>query len=395
MPELETRNPKLETPAAQTAAERAARGGDVASQALNEALRVSFRLLKVAMLLVALLFLASGVFTVKQHERAFILRFGRVVYHTDPATGKPTPILGPGLHFAWPFLVDEVVRFPQERELDLLVSSFWYQEPPPGQRMAAPPSLAPAEGGYNLTGDANILHSRWIVRYSVADPVKFCERLGDPAELASDEPSTAIRKLLTHLTESAVIRTMARYEVDDAYRGRRSDLRDDVEKALVAQLQSPETDFGIKINRVMLEVITPPLQARKAFDEVTMANEESRKLIETALGYKSKRETEAVGQAARIRADAQAYATQLVAEAEADASYMSELRKQYPTDRKMLSHFLRQRLIETLGEVFAAADEIYVYKPNAKSEFRLYLVRDPEAVREMIRRRSLEHPAHP
>ena len=395
MSEPEKRHPAHETHSAQTPAERSARSGDVASQALNEALRLSFRLLKVAMLLVGLLFLASGIFTVKQHERAFILRFGRTVLHTDPATGRPTPILGPGLHFAWPFLVDEVVRFPVQRELDLLVSSFWYLEPPPGEKMTAPPSLAPGVGGYNLTGDVNILHSRWIVRYTVADPVQFCERLGDPAELAADQPSTTISKLLTHLTESAVIRTMARYEVDDAYRGRRSELQADVMKALVAQLQSPGTNFGIEINRVVLEVITPPLQARKAFDEVTMAGEESRKLIETALGYKSKRETEAIGQAARIRADARAYATQLVAEAEADASYMSELRKQYPTDRRMLSHFLRQRLIETLGEVFAAADEIYVYKPNEKSEFRLYLARDPDAVREMIRQRSLEHPAHP
>ncbi|MBM4042130.1 MAG: hypothetical protein FJ290_26840, partial [Planctomycetes bacterium] len=197
MPEIGNRKSEIGNPQAQTVAERAARSGDVASQALNEALRVSFRLLKVAMLLVALLFLASGIFTVKQHEQAFILRFGHVVYHTDPATGKPTPILGPGLHFAWPFLVDEVVRFPRERELDLLVSSFWYKEPPPGQKMVAPPSLDPAESGYNLTGDANILHSRWIVRYNVADPVKFCERLGDPAELASDEPSSTIRRLLT------------------------------------------------------------------------------------------------------------------------------------------------------------------------------------------------------
>ena len=379
-----------EPPRTQTTSERAALSGDVASQALNEALRVSFRLLKVAMLLVALLFLGSGIFTVKQHERAFILRFGQVVQHTDPVTGRPTPIVGPGLHFAWPFLIDEVVRFPVQRELDLLVSSFWYLEPPPGEKMTAPPSLAPGLGGYNLTGDVNILHSRWIVRYTVADPVKFCERLGGPAELASDEPSSTIRMLLTHLTESAVIRTMARYQVDDAYRGRRSELQRDVKKALIAQLQSPETHFGIEISNVILEVITPPLQARKAFDDVTMAGEESRKLVETAWGYKSKTETEAGGQAERIRSEARAYATQLVAEAQADASYMSELFKQYPTDRRMLSHFLRQRLIETLEEVFQAAEEIYVYDPSAKSEFRLYLARDPDAVREIIQRRSRE-----
>lgn len=371
----------------QTAGERAALSGDVGSQALNEALRVSFRLLKLAMLLVALLFLGSGIFTVKQHERAFILRFGKVVTHTDPATGEETAILGPGLHFAWPFLIDEVVRFPVQRELDLPVASFWYVEPS-GPSKQPPATLAPDQGGYNLTGDANILHSRWIVNYTVKDPVKFCEHLSDPAELASTEASATIRRLLTHLVESAVIRTLARYEVDDAYRGRRSQLQSDVKKALLAQIASAGTDFGIQINNVILEVITPPLQTKKVFDDVTMAGEESLKAQKAALGYAAKKVTEARGEADRILSEAKAYKTQVVSEAQADANYMSDLLKQYPGDRRALSHFLRQRLIEVLEEVLARAEEVYVL--NTTGEVRLWFARDPEAVRQIIKWRSEE-----
>ncbi len=375
------------TPKMQTPSERAARGGDVASQALNEALRVSFRLLKLAMVLVLALFLGSGIFTVKQHERAFILRFGRVVTHTDPATGKPTPILGPGLHFAWPFLIDEVVRFPVQRELSLPVTSFWYVEPPPvpGAPKTPPATIAPDQGGYNLTGDVNILHSRWIVTYTVADPVKFCANLGDPSELAADKPSATIRMLLTHMTESAVIRTTARYEADDAYRGRRSQLQDDVRKALIANLKGLDTDFGIEVNNVILEVISPPAQTRKAFDDVTAAGEESRKQIEAARGYYAKKLTEASGQANRIVSEARAYKTQVIAEAEADASYMAELLKQYPGDRRMLSHFLNQRLTEVVADVLAEADEIYVV--SSTGEVRLFLSRDPQAVIDIIKKR--------
>ena len=371
----------------QTTSERAALSGDVASQAINDALRVSFRLLKLAMLLVALLFFGSGIFTVKQHERAFILRFGKVVTQTD-AAGQETPIVGPGLHFAWPFLVDEVVRFPLQRELDLVVTSFWYAEPPPGQGTTAPPSLAPDQGGYNLTGDANILHSRWIVNYTVRDPVKFCEHLADPAELTAGEPSGTIPRLLTHLTESAVIHTIARYEVDDAYRGKRAKLQADVKKALIAKLRAINVDFGIEINNVILEVVTPPVQTKKAFDDVTTAGEEARKAIEAARGDAVKKVTEARGEADRRKSDALAYQTQMVAEAGAEASYMNELLKQYPNDRRMLAHFLRQRLSEVLGDVLARAEEVYVV--NTKGEVRLFFSRDPDAVRQIIIWRSEE-----
>ena len=52
---------------------------DAGSQALAEALRSSFAIVKVVMVLLVLLFLASGFFTVGPQERAILLRFGRPV----------------------------------------------------------------------------------------------------------------------------------------------------------------------------------------------------------------------------------------------------------------------------------------------------------------------------
>jgi len=371
-------------PQSQTPTERAALGGDVASQALNEAFRVSFRILKLAMLLVVVLFLFSGVFTVGQHEQAFVLRFGRLVTDRE---GKA--ILGPGLHFAWPFLVDEVVRFPVMRDLGLPLDSFWYEEQPRELGRTTPPGLAPDRGGYNLTGDVNILHSRWTVTYSIADPVKFFERLGDPADLARSQDEGPARRLLRALFNSIVIRTIARYPVDDAYGGKRQMLQDEVRQAVIAELD--RLDVGIKVSNVILEIITPPVQTKKAFDDVTNAREERGKLIEAARGYREKTVREAKGEAARTIAEAMAYKTRVVSQAKADASYMADLLKQYPDDRKMLNHFLRQRLIEVLTETLADADEVYVVDPRGgQQELRIYLNRDPRAMREVMKKRAEE-----
>ena len=52
---------------------------DAGSQALAEALRSSFAIVKVVMLLMVLAFFGSGFFTVGPQEKAVILRFGRPV----------------------------------------------------------------------------------------------------------------------------------------------------------------------------------------------------------------------------------------------------------------------------------------------------------------------------
>ena len=52
---------------------------DAGSQALAEALRSSFAIVKVVMVLLVLVFLASGFFQVGPQEQAIILRFGKPV----------------------------------------------------------------------------------------------------------------------------------------------------------------------------------------------------------------------------------------------------------------------------------------------------------------------------
>src|SRR4051794_30796804 len=79
---------------------------DAGSQALAEALRSSFAVVKVVMVLLVVVFMASGFFTVGPSERAIILRFGR------PAAVGEQALLNPGLHWSLPYPIDEVVRVP-------------------------------------------------------------------------------------------------------------------------------------------------------------------------------------------------------------------------------------------------------------------------------------------
>ncbi len=109
---------------------------DAGSQALAEALRSSFAIVKFVMLLMVVVFFGSGFFTVGPQEKAVILRFGK------PVREGQKILLGAGLHWSFPYPIDEVVKIPITEIQKVSSTVGWYlttpeqelsgHEPPPG-----------------------------------------------------------------------------------------------------------------------------------------------------------------------------------------------------------------------------------------------------------------------
>src|SRR5271166_5933366 len=93
---------------------------DAGSQALAEALRSSFAIVKVAMLLMVVAFFSSGFFTVGPQEKAVILRFGRPVGEREKA------LLNSGWHWSYPYPIDEVVKIPIRNIQTVNSTVGWY-----------------------------------------------------------------------------------------------------------------------------------------------------------------------------------------------------------------------------------------------------------------------------
>src|SRR5436309_10638517 len=133
--------PKPLTPSNSGGSARSPQPDDAGSQALADALRSSFAIIRVVMVALVLLFLGSGFFTVGSQEKAVILRFGKPVGEGAQA------LLGPGAHWAFPYPIDEVVKTPVNQLQGITSTIGWYattaaneaagNEPPPG------PSLNP------------------------------------------------------------------------------------------------------------------------------------------------------------------------------------------------------------------------------------------------------------
>ena len=117
---------------------------------LSGALKVSFAVLKVIMVILVILFLFSGVTKIAEGERAIVLWFGKI-----SGVGEER-VLGPGLKLLLPYPIHEVVRIPGEKgqpgnQFVLVLSK-------PGEEMDeaaneksyAPPTLNPITDGYCL-----------------------------------------------------------------------------------------------------------------------------------------------------------------------------------------------------------------------------------------------------
>src|SRR5437867_10370805 len=121
---------------------------DAGSQALADALKRSFAIVKVIMGGLVVLFLFSGFFTVGPQQKAIILRFG-----TPVGGGK---LYGPGAHWAFPPPIDEVIKMPVGQVQSVESSIGWYattaageaakQEPPPLESLPCSRRLS-AHGG--------------------------------------------------------------------------------------------------------------------------------------------------------------------------------------------------------------------------------------------------------
>ncbi len=393
---------------------------DAAGQSLTNALRVSFAILKVIMILLVVLFAFSGIFRVQPDEEAVVLRFGLFRGEGEDR------ILRPGLRFAFPEPIEEVIRIPVQRVQTLPIDTFWYFETEQDrlrqtQRPATGP-LNPLRDGYSLTRndrqtdlegtDYNIVHSRWSITYRIRSPIAFFEsiyiRSREPGEDLLEAAAETLEPLLNSLASNAIVGTMVHYSIDDAVRSR-ADIATDVQYALQRKLDA--LGSGIVVDAVRADRIIWPRQVDNAFQASNRARQESEQARIDAASYKERLLTDVGGplaedvlrklrdsdmsdqeQEQQIRllsgqvqskiADARTYRMRVVEEAKANAEYLQALLPEY---RKRPQLVLQQLYQDAVQQVLGDADEKIVIQPGRDGktrEVRVLINRDPQVRRQ-------------
>lgn len=335
---------------------------DASSQALNEALGSSFLLVRIFGVLLLAAFVFSCVFTVSPNEVAIVLRFGKPV-----GTG-PDQILGQGLHMAFPYPVDEIVRIRSGEAKTVSASNAWYATSAEMEAMRqgpeAYPSLNPGVDGYVLTSDGNILHVRATMTYRVTDPVAYAFDFAN------------VEGVLANALNNAICRTGARFQADAAVYRDVEAFRSAVRGQMAALIEQGR--FGVTLESLTVEV-APPGYVKEAFDAVLNAAQAQSKTISDARGYFDERVRKAEGEAAAMRSAALTVSNRLVLAMAAEAQYFRDQLPAYGRDPGLLRTRLR---VEALGHILTNAPDKFFIPDTAGSqprELRLQLNREPLA----------------
>lgn len=294
---------------------------------------------------IVVIFALAGLKVVPQSETRVIERLGK--FHK---------VLPAGLNIIWP-IIDrpkiiitrkvvegyqgrQVIRMNETAKIDLREQVYDF----PKQNVITKD---------NVTTEINAL-----LYFQIVDPVKSVYEI--------DNLPNAIEKL----TQTTLRNVIGELELDETLTS-----RDTINAKLRAVLDDATNKWGVKVNRVELQDITPPETVRQAMEKQMQAERNRRAEILKAEGEKASailnsegektseiNKAEAEKQSTLLKAEGVAKAKIMQAEAEAQAiQLVADAIKATKTDPA--SYLLATKYIETLKEMTSGKDNKTVYLP--------------------------------
>ncbi|MHC1713955.1 MAG: FtsH protease activity modulator HflK [Solidesulfovibrio sp.] len=279
---------------------------------------------KIIILVLALLWIASGIYIVEPDEAGIVQRFGAYVYST-----------GPGPHYHIPFPVESVKtpKVSQVRRVEVGFHSSYTRDGMPLQNKPVP------EESLMLTGDENIVDVQFIVQYQISSPVDYLFRVDHPDETLKSASEAAMREV------------MGNAKIDSVLTSGKLKVQTDTKVLLQSMLD--RYNSGIDVVAVQLQDVHPPKEVVDAFKDVASAREDKIRFVNEADAYSNDILPKARGRAAAILNEATAYREQVIRRAKGGADRFSALRTEYEKAKDVT----RQRLyIEGMESLLANPD---------------------------------------
>lgn len=252
---------------------------DPANQSLANALKISYRVVNFAMIILVVLFLFSGFQQVQEGERGITLIFGA-------PTGDA---LTPGLHPAPPYPIGEMVRVPTGTETAEMLGDFWPNGLNPRTDLTAPVSrigktgnINPLNSGSVITADLNLAHMQLRVTYSVTDPEAFArgvyESPADPLTGLSDQTA---RRFVQSAVRRATVLTVAERSIDDILKPQDTgEIPRLIQERAQAMLDTVGSGIEVDVPQVVRRI--PPPDLVDQFNAVQAARSETSRALEKA-----------------------------------------------------------------------------------------------------------------
>ena len=270
--------------------------------------KISLGLVFLGGLVLVIIYLGMGVYTVNERERGVVLRFGEA----------QEAIILPGLHWNPP-LVDQV----------LIENVTQVRSRPHDSEM--------------LTEDENIVKVKMTVQYVISDVKAYKLQVRDPDQS------------LYQATEAAIRHVVGSTEMHGVLTEGRAALGVEVKARIQTYMNAYGT--GIRVTQVNIDETAPPDAVRAAFDDVIKAREDEVRARNEADAYANQIIPEARGEAQRYIEEAEGYQARVIAQAEGEAARFNKLYAEY----KLAPEVTRARMyIDTMESVMSNSTKVLI-----------------------------------
>jgi len=264
--------------------EQRAESMEAANKSLADALRFTYRIIQVLMIVLAGLFIFSGFQQVNEGETGLRVEFGKL----------KGGALSPGFHFSLPYPMGQLEIVDTRQQSLEIDESFWPKVKDKTRGLEqlgfGGMQLNIGADGSLITGDGNIVHTQWAVLYRREQPVDFA------ANIHPDTEDPLVRAVV----ERAVVQVVAEITIDELLKPSSTNSGDSSIESRVRRKSQDALDrlgSGIRIDESVLRHKSPPVRVRTDFESVNKAIEQSNKAISGATSDRSVTLTSLVGTA--------------------------------------------------------------------------------------------------
>lgn len=276
----------------------------------------------------------SGIKFVKSGEVAIVLRFGKLVGETPEEQ-----IHEPGILFAFPYIIDEVVTVQTGSVMERTVTTHYTE--------GAMTTIN--NNGYVVTGDNNIALMKVSVKYTVTDPVNYALHIKD------------VDKIIDACVSNAMLERAACTEFDEILTSGKEKYSLQVKN--VAQQSLDNNSVGVTLNTVELTNVAPPQEVKAVYDSVNAATVDAEKILKEANQYAEQTLIEASASAEKLISTANTAYSQKTSMANADLSEFWGTLEEYersPESREVVRARIKSdklsKAISNIGKVIAVKD---------------------------------------
>jgi len=284
----------------------------------------------IGIVIVAIIWVASGLYRVLPDEQGVVLRFGKFVKTTQP-----------GLNYHLPFPV-ESVQTPKVTKVNRMDIGF-RSERDSGFSSGGVADVP--EESLMLTGDENIVNIDFSVFWVIKDAGNFLFKIQDPEGTVKAAAETAMREVIAK-SQLQPILTEGRAVIE-------------AETEQIIQSILDEYNSGIQITQVQTQKADPPDQVIDAFRDVQAARADMERSKNEAEAYANDVIPRARGEAQKILQAAEAYKKEVVAKAEGEASRFVAIYTEYSKAKDVTQE---RMYLETMEKVLADIDKVIIDK---------------------------------